>query len=69
MLGEREQRGLDGRDVHGQTRVLAIHSTNLDVVGQGPTVFTVGEGGGCLDISPPLYQFSVLSHPVWEMAS
>ena len=52
MLGAREQRGVDGRDVHGQASVLAIlsvseHSTNLDVVGQGPTVWTVGEGGGC----------------------
>ena len=24
--------------------------TNLDVVGQGPSAFAVGVGGGCLDI-------------------
>ena len=30
-------------------------------VGQGPTVFAVGAGGGCLDIFSLVYHFSFLS--------
>ena len=31
------------------------------IVGQGPTAFTVGAGGGCLDIFTLIYPFSLLS--------
>ena len=43
--------------------------TNWDIVGQGPTVFTVDSRcrWGCLDISSPLCQISFLSLPLWEM--
>ena len=38
------------------------------IVGQGPTVLTVGAGGGCLDIFSLVYQFSLLSPSLWETA-
>ena len=31
------------------------------VVGQGPTAFAVGAGGGCLDVFAPVYHFSSFS--------
>ena len=37
-------------------------------VGQGPTVLTVGAGGGCLDIFTLIYPFSPLSPSLWETA-
>ena len=38
-------------------------------VGQGPSAFAVGAGGGCLDIFSLVYHhFSVLSPSVWETA-
>ena len=36
------------------------------IVGQGPTVLTVGAGGGCLDIFSLLCHFSLLSPSLWE---
>ena len=41
---------------------------NWIVVGQGPTAFTVGAGGGCLDIFSLVYHFSFLSPTLWERA-
>ena len=38
------------------------------IVGQGPIVLAVGEGGGCLDIFTLLYLFSSLSPSLWETA-
>ena len=38
------------------------------IVGQGPTAFAVGAGGGCLDIFTPIYPFSPLSPSLWETA-
>ena len=35
-------------------------------VGQGPTAFAVGAGGGCLDIFTLIYPFSSLSPSLWE---
>ena len=35
--------------------------TNLIIVGQDPTVLTVGAAGGCLDIFSLVYYFSILS--------
>ena len=32
--------------------------TNLERVGQGPSVLAVGAGGGCLDIFTLVYHFS-----------
>ena len=37
-------------------------------VGQGPIVFAVGVGGGCLDIFSLIYHFSFLSPFLWETA-
>ena len=37
-------------------------------VGQGPTAFAVGAGGGCLDIFTLIYLFSPLSLSLWETA-
>ena len=37
-------------------------------VGQGPTVLTVGAGGGCLYIFTLIYPFSPLSPSLWETA-
>ena len=37
-------------------------------VGQGPTVLSVGAGGGCLDIFTLIYPFSSLSPALWETA-
>ena len=37
-------------------------------VGQGPTAFAVGAGGGCLDIFTLIYPFSSLSPSLWETA-
>ena len=37
-------------------------------VGQGPTAFAVGAGGGCLDIFTLLYLFSPISPSLWETA-
>ena len=37
-------------------------------VGQGPTVLTVGAGGGCLDVFTLIYPFSPLSPSLWETA-
>ena len=34
-------------------------------VGQGPTAFAVGAGGGCLDIFFLVYHFSFLSPSLW----
>ena len=42
--------------------------TILIRVGQGPTVLTVGAGGGCLDIFTLIYLFSPLSPSPWETA-
>ena len=39
-----------------------------NTVGQGPIVFAVGAGGGCLDIFSLLYHFSFLSPSLWETA-
>ena len=36
------------------------------IVGQGPIVFAVGAGGGCLDIFSLIYHFSFLSPSLWE---
>ena len=38
------------------------------IVGQGPTAFAVGAGGGCLDIFILIYPFSPLSPSLWETA-
>ena len=38
------------------------------IVGQGPIVFAVGAGGGCLDIFSLIYHFSFLSPSLWETA-
>ena len=38
------------------------------IVGQGPTAFAVGAGGGCLDIFALIYPFSPLSPSLWETA-
>ena len=46
---------------------LAISLIQI-MVGQGPTVLTVGAGGGCLDIFALFYHFSLLSPSVWETA-
>ena len=37
-------------------------------VGQGPTAYAVGAGGGCLDIFTLVYPFSPLSPSLWETA-
>ena len=37
-------------------------------VGQGPTEFAVGAGGGCLDIFTLIYPFSPLPPSLWETA-
>ena len=37
-------------------------------VGQGPTAFAVGAGGGCLDIFTLIYPFFPLSPSLWETA-
>ena len=37
-------------------------------VGQWPTAFIVGAGGGCLDIFTLLYPFFSLSPCLWESA-
>ena len=42
--------------------------TILNTVGQGPTAFAVGAGGGCLDIFILIYPFSSLSPSLWETA-
>ena len=45
--------------------------TNLERVGQGPSVLAVGAGGGCLDIFSLVYHFSPfspLSPSLWETA-
>ena len=42
--------------------------TNLDYIGQVPTVLAVGAGGGCLDIFSLVYHFSFLSPSLWEAA-
>ena len=34
-------------------------------VGQGPSVLSVGAGGGCLDIFSLIYHFSFLSPSLW----
>ena len=39
---------------------------NSIIVGQGPVVFAVGAGGGCLDILSLIYHFSFLSPSLWE---
>ena len=41
--------------------------TNLERVGQGPSVLAVGAGGGCLDIFSLIYH-SFLSPSLWETA-
>ena len=41
--------------------------TNLERVGQGPSVLAVGAGGGCLDIFTLVYHF-FLSPSLWETA-
>ena len=38
------------------------------IVGQGPTAFAVGAGGGCLDIFTFICPFSPLSPSLWETA-
>ena len=38
------------------------------IVGQGPTAFAVGAGGGCLDIFTLVYLFSPVTPSLWEMA-
>ena len=38
------------------------------IVGQGPTVFAVGAGGGCLDIFSLVFQLTLLSPSLWETA-
>ena len=44
------------------------HPTIWIKVGQGPIAFTVGAGGGCLDIFNLLSLFSLLSPSLWEAA-
>ena len=44
------------------------HPTIWMIVGQGPIVFAVGAGEGCLDIFTILYLFSFLSPSLWERA-
>ena len=41
-------------------------SAYLIIVGQGPTAFVVGAGGGCLDVFSLVYHFSFLSPCLWE---
>ena len=38
------------------------------IVGQGPILLAIGEGGGCLDIFTRLCPFSPLSPFLWETA-
>ena len=38
------------------------------IVGQGPIVLAIGEGGSCLDIFTLLCLFSPLSPSLWETA-
>ena len=38
------------------------------IVGQGPTAFAVGAGGGCLDIFTLIYPLFPLSPSLWETA-
>ena len=38
------------------------------IVGHGPTVLTVGAGGGGLNIFSLVYHFSILSPSLWETA-
>ena len=57
----------------GGAKVLGKRSvpgrpTILITVGQGPTAFAVGAGGGCLDIFTLLYPFFFLSPSLWETA-
>ena len=47
---------------------LPVPPTILITVGQGPTAFAVGAGGGCLDIFTLVYPFSPLSPSLWETA-
>ena len=42
--------------------------TNLERVGQGPSVLAVGAGGGCLDIFFSCLSFLFLSPSLWETA-
>ena len=44
------------------------HPTIWMIVGQGPIVFAVGAGGGCLDIFTLVCPISPLSPFLWEMA-
>ena len=37
---------------------ISLLISNLERVGQGPSVFAVGAGGGCLDIFSLVYYFS-----------
>ena len=52
-----------GQGWSGSAMVLGKHPvpgrpTNLERVGQGPSVLAVGAGGGCLDIFSLVYHFS-----------
>ena len=51
----------------GKLPVLGRFTIWIKVV-QGPTVLTVGAGGGCLDIFTLIYPFSPLSPSLWETA-
>ena len=57
--------------VLGKPPVLR-HPTNLDDflgnLGKGPTALAVGAGGGCSDIFPLVYHFSLPSPSHQEMA-
>ena len=55
--------------VLGKLPVLGLgRPTIWLIVGQGPIVFAVGAGGGCLDIFTLAYPFSPLSPSFWETA-
>ena len=42
--------------------------TNLDKLGQGPTVLAEDAVGGCFDIFSLIYHFYLLSPSLWETA-
>ena len=59
--------GLSGRTmVLGKFQCRPGCPTNLDIVGQGPTVLAVVAGEGCLDIVSHVYHFSLLSPTLRE---
>ena len=47
---------------------LPVRPTIWMIVGPRPTAFSVGAGGGYLDIFSLVYPFSLLSPTLWETA-